>query len=342
MSDFPSLDDLIDTAITDLHNLKPEADTSQLTLTFNRIVVFMIALWGLYKKLADVKKQFSPLTCDTAMLDGWCASFGITRLGGETDYEMLDRLLLQLREPPAGGNASDYEAWTKSISLTPTEWEAESEYAVGDVVVPTSITSDSRSYICTVAGTADDTEPSWPAGAGDTVTDGEVTWKEWNAASFVERATIVRVFKLARGVGTLDIVIFTNNESAWCYHTASQALLDAIFDYIDGDDVRPVGDADFTVQTPSKKSMTIEMSVPAGTSPAVKAKIKSDVIAYIKTLGTGDTLYPSALTAIVVYNGVPSGTTVLPAAPVTCYPTGNAGHYERIWADDGDISFTEV
>lgn len=54
-----------------------------------------------------------------------------------------------------------------------TEWEASTDYAIGDVVVPTSRTGDQ--YVATVAGTSDASEPAWDTEAP--VTDGGVTWE---------------------------------------------------------------------------------------------------------------------------------------------------------------------
>lgn len=51
-------------------------------------------------------------------------------------------------------------------------------YKVDDLVVPTA--SNGHCYICSDAGTTGVIEPIWPTGAGDTVSDGTVTWTESN------------------------------------------------------------------------------------------------------------------------------------------------------------------
>ncbi len=55
-------------------------------------------------------------------------------------------------------------------------WQASQAYSVGDIRRPTTV--NGRSYICTVAGTSDTSEPTWPTSEEQTVVDGGVTWKE--------------------------------------------------------------------------------------------------------------------------------------------------------------------
>ena len=57
----------------------------------------------------------------------------------------------------------------------PSTWAASTAYSVGDYVIPT--TPNGYFYVCTVAGTSDTSEPTWPATIDDTVVDNTVTWK---------------------------------------------------------------------------------------------------------------------------------------------------------------------
>jgi len=69
-----------------------------------------------------------------------------------------------------GGKALTY---TAADSFT-TTWEAATEYAVGDVVRPT--TGNEFLYRCYDAGTSDSAEPSWPTTVGESVSDNTVEW----------------------------------------------------------------------------------------------------------------------------------------------------------------------
>lgn len=56
-------------------------------------------------------------------------------------------------------------------------WVANTVYAVGDIVRPT--TANGRSYKCTTAGTSHgSTQPTWPTTYHGTVADNTVTWTE--------------------------------------------------------------------------------------------------------------------------------------------------------------------
>jgi|GEM_PF-6256373 len=54
-------------------------------------------------------------------------------------------------------------------------WQASTAYSQGDIVKPT--TPNGFYYRCTVAGTSDTAEPTWPTELGATVVDGGVTWE---------------------------------------------------------------------------------------------------------------------------------------------------------------------
>lgn len=62
----------------------------------------------------------------------------------------------------------------KPIISTSTAWVADTAYAVGDRVVPT--TANEVEYKCTSAGTSDSSELTWPTEVGETVADNTVTW----------------------------------------------------------------------------------------------------------------------------------------------------------------------
>ena len=55
-------------------------------------------------------------------------------------------------------------------------WVTITVYTEGDIVIP--ITANGHSYICTVGGTSDVAEPTFPTTPGETVSDATVTWTE--------------------------------------------------------------------------------------------------------------------------------------------------------------------
>lgn len=74
------------------------------------------------------------------------------------------------------------------LKLWPETWVAATTYAVGDVVKKTG-TYNSRSYLCTIAGTSHaTTEPTWSTTNGATQTDGTVTWKVYDPKTYQVKA----------------------------------------------------------------------------------------------------------------------------------------------------------
>jgi hypothetical protein len=58
----------------------------------------------------------------------------------------------------------------------PPAWAAETAYSAGAYVVPT--VANNHVYKCTTEGVSGTSEPPWTTGAGDTINDGTVAWKE--------------------------------------------------------------------------------------------------------------------------------------------------------------------
>jgi hypothetical protein len=85
-----------------------------------------------------------------------------------------DTLTLQVDAEPDGTyDAKVYYGKIHSL-VTADAWEADTVYAEGDCVLPT--TKNGYRYICTTAGTSDAGEPTWPTTIGITVNDNTAVW----------------------------------------------------------------------------------------------------------------------------------------------------------------------
>lgn len=116
MSFLKSFEEILNDILTDYKNQFPSADISQGSLIFIKSACLASALWGLYKYQDYIYKQIFPDTASKENLEHHAWLYGITRKYGETDEELLKRLLTYLRRPPAGGNKYDYENWAKEIN----------------------------------------------------------------------------------------------------------------------------------------------------------------------------------------------------------------------------------
>lgn len=77
---------------------------------------------------------------------------------------------------------------------TPAAWTATAAAALGSMIKPTTGNDDGHYYICIVAGNTGATEPAWP-GAGGSVSDGTVTWREvCDASKFKAIHTPFRIY----------------------------------------------------------------------------------------------------------------------------------------------------
>lgn len=110
-----SYDALFNAVLTDYQNQFPEADVSQGSLIYHKSAALASALWGLYRHQDYLSLQIFPDTAQSANMEHHAWVFGLARRDGETDAELLARLLARLRQAPAGGNAQDYEEWAKSV-----------------------------------------------------------------------------------------------------------------------------------------------------------------------------------------------------------------------------------
>ncbi len=108
-------DELLNSILTDYVNQFPDVDISQGSLVFVRSACLASALWGLYKYQDYIAQQIFPDTADTDNLEHHALVRGLTRKPGESDAQLLARLLDYIRRPPAGGNKYDYVKWATSV-----------------------------------------------------------------------------------------------------------------------------------------------------------------------------------------------------------------------------------
>ena len=111
----PTFNDLLNDILNDYRNQFPEADTSQGSLIFIKSACLASALWGIYHYADFVGRQIFPDTANSVNLRRHAYIYDIQPLTDETDAALLARLLDRIRNPPAGGNANDYEEWALAV-----------------------------------------------------------------------------------------------------------------------------------------------------------------------------------------------------------------------------------
>lgn len=104
-------DEIFSEILTDWQNQFPEADVSQGSLIYIKSACLSSAIWGIYKYQDWISKQIFPDTASAENMEHHAWVRGLSRKSGETDAELLARLLEYIRRPPAGGNQYDYVKW---------------------------------------------------------------------------------------------------------------------------------------------------------------------------------------------------------------------------------------
>ncbi len=130
-----TFDELLNAILTDYRNQFPGADTSKGSLIFIRASALASSLWGLHQHVAWVARQAFPDTADVEALEHHCWVRGISRRAGESDADLLARLLDYLRRPPAGGNKYDYVKWALTITNVKAAYAIPLAQGVGTVDV---------------------------------------------------------------------------------------------------------------------------------------------------------------------------------------------------------------
>ncbi|MHB9156270.1 MAG: baseplate J/gp47 family protein [Endomicrobiales bacterium] len=310
-------DALLNDVLTDWRNQFPEADISQGSLIFIKSACLASALWGLYKYQDWIAAQVFPDTADSANLEHHSWVRGLSRKVGETDAELLARLLDYIRRPPAGGNQYDYARWAKEIANVTGAWVY--PLAQGNGTVDVVITANNA-----VTGSE---IPSSHVVSGST-TAAFLQKLIDGTANFTNPASIVRIGDVVRDVALGISAIVTAVDSPTQLSLSSDlftavgrayaidSLCAQVKSYID--DVRPVTASVVRVLAPTVALQDVTMTVTGtGINPAT---IAAEIQALISAMNPGETLYRSRLISVAIHNGAINAVVTTPAMDVVAQP----------------------
>jgi len=329
MSFQKEFDDLLNALLTDYRNQFPEADTSQGSLIFIKSACLASALWGIYKYQDWISAQIFPDTAETEFLEHHTWVRGLVRRVGETDAELLSRLLDYIRRPPAGGNKYDYIKWALTIDNVSAAYCFPLGQGLGTVDVVIIADQDttgselpsSHAMTGTSTGTAANklvdsaatfTDPINPVRIGDVAVNDDLSTRA--VVTAVDSGTQL----------TLDTDIFTASGQAYTL----KSLTAQVKEYID--DVRPVTASVVRVLPPTITEQNVTITV-TGTG-VDKAAIATEITAYMNALIPGETLYLSRIITTAIQAGAANAVISVPADDVT------PGDYEML--RPGTISVT--
>ena len=107
-------------------------------------------------------------------------------------------------------------------------WNSSTSYSVGDEVRPTASKDNGYYYKCTVAGTSGASEPTWPAGKGETVTDNEVTWECVGTYEYCDKCILYNY-----DLNTWNLLEIGNIQAAGFWRESGDKYIDDIDTIID-------------------------------------------------------------------------------------------------------------
>lgn len=321
-------DTILRDILTDYSNLDSAPDVSEGTMPFIMGSVLASMIWGLYRYQDYNSKQPFPDKADTVNLNHWGSIYDINRLDSDTDATYLNKILAFLRQPPAGGNAQDFEVWAKDQDnsvvtyLTVTYYNAyativdiaEGLGTVGVYTIPNdeTIIDDVISSGSNTSVTANKLVDT--TGSTDFVTDGVAVG---DAVTNTDDSTIALVTNVDDlNTLSLDTDIFTAFPKAYLVEGAEELLRRATETYIELK--RPLGMLSVTVESakPQTQNVTINVSPPAGESldtDAIQAAVEND----LDSMAPGQTLYKATLTCIALAYGAENAVVTTPAADET-------------------------
>jgi len=104
-------------------------------------------------------------------------------------------------------------------------WQPDTEYALGDVILPSYPNENSHGYLCLTSGKSGLVEPVWPTDSEDIVLDNTITWMEYGKSLWDEYLD--------------ELVVDSPDYSTIWYHTWESTTL-----YAEGDFLIPTDDND--------------------------------------------------------------------------------------------------
>ncbi len=320
MSFQQDFDELFNKILTDYRN-QPfkgpdgnyiQVDTSQGSLIFIRSACLASALWGIYRHQEWVARQIFPDMADSARLEHHAWSYGIIRRAGESDDELLARLLSRLRKPPAGGNKTDYEQWALDIDNVAAAWCFPLAQGLGtvDVVILAreALTgSETPSSHATLTGVNTSVAASKLIDSAAAFITGQA--RQGDLVENVLQGSRARVVSVDGETElTIDADIFTAAGREYRVVSLCQEVLDHI------DDVRPVTASAVQVLPPVPVQQNVSITLTGESLDT--ALITEEITAYLLTLVPGQPLYVSRLLQIALDNGADNAVVTTPSADV--------------------------
>lgn len=172
----------------------------------------------------------------------------------------------------------------------------------------------------------------WPRWAKDV----SHTHNPGSSNEWIESVSMAITDENARGAGTINLVITSDNPISSPPEQATSDLIDDVTDYIETK--RPLGIWDYMVIGAEPLLVNVLMSVQADDFSAISGTIQTQIENLIKSKLPGEPLYRSQLSSIAIECGADDATVTVPSS--TIIPDNGPTSYERLWP--GTITVVEA
>ncbi|MCO6518646.1 baseplate J/gp47 family protein [Snodgrassella sp.] len=330
MHNIPTFEEIRQAILRDMVSLNPEADISSDSDNFIRASSLASCATGQYAHQAWILRQFFPDTADTEFLERHCNLRGIRRknatsANGTAIAHGIEGSLIKAKLQIKCGEylyAVQQEAvigkeGTAVLSIQADEAGSASNQhnkAAQFMAAPIGVSSDVE-IVHTTGGTDVESDTSLlnrlldllrrpPAGGN------KYDYRAW--ALSVDGVTSAYVYPLRRGLGTVDIVITSNN------NLPSDEIVGKVQAYVDS--VRPVTAKNSFVIKPDVTRVDIKVKVRLsdGNLERATADIRQALQEHFSALKPGDSVIASQLEAVISdVSGVIDRKMIQPAANLT-------------------------
>ena len=347
-----NFDDLLQDILVDYSTLDSSPDVTEGSIVFIKGACLSSMLYGLYRYQDWISRQVFPDTADHDNLIHWASIYNVATYSTDTDSDILNRLLVALRLPPAGGTAQDYYNWAmasvtvdspipatlpevflpSAVNLSTSQITVKQDMYNTDPVqltttgVPPSPLALATTYFVSRVSSTLIALSATSGGSAITLTDqgtGQHTITSQDIGRYYVGATtiITPMSPQPSEPGTVQVYVVpfdtVTNEKVIStlsrWTQLSNSMAYEVAAYINN--LRPVTAAANPVSVAQQSNIPIDITVTPNTlSYSTLLQMSNDIAAYVSTLAPGQALYKSQLSAICLRDGAINATVNAPAA----------------------------
>lgn len=273
-------------------------DVSKGTMTYIDCNAQASALQSLYYELKFIENQALPNLSETTelTLKKWASTYGLILISGETNAQLLVRVVNRIQYPPAGGNIQDWIGWATSQFYTRSNSNS-SAFTERPFFV--KIALDLR-----YSGSIDVVIAS---------NMGKIDSDNNQIPRYDSGFTGYLINDFVYEVSTRKCREYLDDSLTYSYVFASSGLVNIVEIYCESK--RPIGISNNLYHAAAFKTINFDITIPSSNSNFTE--IQNAIIAMVDAKQIGENVYLNDIIGLLVSFGVNTQTITSPAADVT-------------------------